>query len=102
MLARLCLYAALCGVLLSLHLSSAEAANCLISADQKAINVVTDNASSDEKSCNVTCKVETKTGPTNISCGGTTPPLAKDHSLCDFDKPAAYYTKVVSATGTCK
>jgi hypothetical protein len=77
-------------------------AGCLISEDRKAINVVTDNSATDEKSCNVTCRVETKNGPANISCGGTTPPLAKDHSLCDFDKPEPYYQKVISATGTCR
>lgn len=80
----------------------AASAGCLISQDRKSINVVTDNSTTDGKSCSVTCKVETKNGPANISCGGTTPPLAKDHSLCDFDKPEPYYDKVVSATGTCR
>jgi hypothetical protein len=83
-------------------LPPAHAANCVISNDGKAINIVTDNSSDEQKSCNVSCQVETKRGPTSISCGGTTPPQAKDHSLCDFDKPELWYTKVISASGTCK
>jgi hypothetical protein len=46
--------------------------------------------------------VDTKIGLTQVSCGGTTPPLAKAHSLCDFDKPDAYYKKVISSVDSCK
>jgi hypothetical protein len=90
---------AVSGVLFSFQ---AAFAGCIISDDRKSINVVTDNSTTDDKTCSVTCKVETKNGPTNVSCGGTTPPLAKNHSLCDFDKPQSFYDKVVSATGTCQ
>jgi hypothetical protein len=77
-------------------------AGCVISPDQKSINVVTDNGSSDEKTCAVKCQVDTKVGVVQICCGGNTPPLAKGHSLCDFDKPDAYYRKVISFEDTCK
>jgi hypothetical protein len=90
------LAAALCG------LSSAVDAGCIIAPDGKSIDVVTDNGSSDAKSCSVRCKVDTKIGVVQVSCGGTTPPLAKGHSLCDYDKPEPYYKKVVSSEDSCK
>ena len=65
-------------------------AGCVIAPDGKSINVVTDNPSSDEKNCAVSCKVDTKIGVVQVSCGGNTPPLAKAHSLCDYDKPEAW------------
>jgi hypothetical protein len=68
-------------------------ATCIIAPDGKSINVVTDNGSSDEKSCQVSCKVDTKIGVVSVSCGGNTPPLAKDHSLCAFDKTEVWYKK---------
>jgi hypothetical protein len=71
-------------------------------AGRKSINVVTDNASSDEKNCAVSCKVDTKIGVVTVACGGNTPPLAKAHSLCDYDKPEAWYKKVISAEDSCK
>src|SRR5664279_6196187 len=77
-------------------------ATCVIAPDGKSINVVTDNGSSDEKSCSVACRVDTKIGVVNVGCGGTTPPLAKGHSLCNFDKPEAWYKKVVSFEDSCK
>ena len=77
-------------------------ATCLISPDGKSINVVTDNGSSDEKSCSVKCQVDTNIGVVQVACGGTTPPLAKAHSLCDFDKPEPYYKKVISFEDSCK
>jgi hypothetical protein len=77
-------------------------ATCVIAPDGKSINVVTDNGSSDEKSCQVSCKVDTKIGVVSVGCGGTTPPLAKDHSLCAFDKTEVWYKKVVSSEDSCK
>src|SRR5471030_531284 len=77
-------------------------ATCVIAPDGKSIDVVTDNGSSDEKSCAVACKVDTKIGVVNVGCGGTTPPLAKGHLLCNFDKPEAWYKKVVSFEDSCK
>jgi len=77
-------------------------AGCVIAPDGKSINVVTDNASSDEKNCAVSCKVDTKIGVVQVSCGGNTPPLAKAHSLCDYDKPEAWYKKVISSEDSCK
>ena len=77
-------------------------AGCIIAPDGKSINVVTDNGSSDEKTCSVACKVDTKVGVINVGCGGTTPPLAKGHSLCAFDKPEVWYKKVVSVEDSCK
>jgi hypothetical protein len=77
-------------------------AGCVIAPDGKSINVVTDNGASDEKNCAVKCQVDTKIGVVQVSCGGNTPPLAKGHSLCAFDKPDAYYKRVVSAEDTCK
>jgi hypothetical protein len=75
---------------------------CVIAPDGKSIDVVTDNGSSDEKSCQVSCKVDTKIGIVSVGCGGTTPPLAKQHSLCAFDKPEVWYKKVVSSEDSCK
>jgi len=77
-------------------------AGCVIAPDRKSINVVTDNASSDEKNCAVSCKVDTKVGVVTVACGGNTPPLAKGHSLCEFDKPEPWYKKVISAQDSCK
>jgi hypothetical protein len=77
-------------------------ATCVIAPDGKSINVVTDNGSSDEKSCQVSCKVDTKIGVVSVACGGNTPPLAKDHSLCAFDKTEVWYKKVVSSEDSCK
>ena len=77
-------------------------AGCVIAPDGKSINVVTDNPSSDEKNCAVSCKVDTKIGVVQVSCGGNTPPLAKAHSLCDYDKPEAWYKKVISSEDSCK
>jgi hypothetical protein len=77
-------------------------ATCVIAPDGKSINVVTDNGSSDEKSCQVSCKVDTKIGVVSVGCGGNTPPLAKDHSLCAFDKTEVWYKKVVSSEDSCK
>lgn len=77
-------------------------AGCVIAPDGKSINVVTDNPSSDEKNCAVSCKVDTKIGVVTVACGGTTPPLAQGHSLCDFDKPEPWYKKVISAEDSCK
>lgn len=48
------------------------------------------------------CQVDTKRGRTVVSCGGNTPPCAKGHTLCDFDKPEPWYDKVVLAEGTCQ
>jgi hypothetical protein len=77
-------------------------AGCVIAPDGKSINVVTDNGSSDEKSCEVNCQVDTKIGVIQVACGGNTPPLAKAHSLCGFDKPEAWYKKVVSSKDSCE
>jgi hypothetical protein len=77
-------------------------AGCIIAPDGKSINVVTDNPSSDERTCAVSCKVDTKIGAVTVACGGNTPPLAKAHSLCDYDKPEAYYKKVISSEDSCK
>src|SRR5580704_15611796 len=81
---------------------TAAQATCVISPDHKSISVVTDNGASDEKTCSVSCKVDTKVGVLQVSCGGTTPPLAKGHALCGFDKPDAFYNKVVSSEDSCK
>jgi hypothetical protein len=61
-----------------------------------------DNATDEEKNCAVKCQVDTKIGVVQASCGGNTPPRAKDHSLCDFDKPDRYYNKIVSQEDSCK
>ena len=81
---------------------TAAQATCVISPDHKSISVVTDNGASDEKTCSVSCKVDTKVGVLQVSCGGTTPPLAKGQALCGFDKPDAFYNKVVSSEDSCK
>ena len=47
------------------------------------------------------CRVDTKIGVTQVSCGGNTPPLARAHSLCNFDKPEPYYKKVLSSEDSC-
>jgi hypothetical protein len=83
-------------------LSPRADAGCVISPEGKSINVVTDNGASEEKNCAVKCQVDTKIGVQQISCGGNTPPLAKAHSLCDFDKPEPYYKKVISSEDSCK
>jgi hypothetical protein len=49
----------------------------------------------------VSCKVDTKIGVVSVSCGGNTPPHAKD-SLCAFDKTEVWYKKVVSSEDSCK
>src|SRR5476651_306682 len=77
-------------------------AGCITAPDGKSINVVTDNSSSDEKNRAVSCKVDTKIGVVQVSCGGNTPPLAKAHLLCDYDKPEAWYKKVISSEDSCK
>src|SRR4051794_25324882 len=77
-------------------------AGCVIAPDGKSISAVTDNGSSDEKTCAVSCKVDTKIGEVQVACGGTTPPFAKAHSLCEYDKPEPYYKKVVSFVDSCK
>ena len=77
-------------------------AGCVIPPDGKSINVITDNGSGEEKSCAVKCQVDTKVGVAQVGCGRTTPPFAKAHSLCDFDKPERWYRKVISAEDTCK
>ena len=77
-------------------------ATCVISPDGKSIDVVTDNGDTSEKNCAVKCRVDTKIGAVQVSCGGNTPPLAKAHSLCNFDKPEPYYKKVLSSEDSCK
>jgi hypothetical protein len=74
----------------------------VISPDGKSIDVVTDNGDTNEKNCAVKCRVDTKIGAVQVSCGGNTPPLAKAHSLCNFDKPEPYYKKVLSSEDSCK
>jgi hypothetical protein len=86
----------------AMWLAPSAQAGCIIAPDGKSINVVTDNGSSDEKTCSVSCKVDTKIGVVQVSCGGNTPPLAKGHSLCDYDRPDAYYKKVLSSEDSCK
>src|SRR6185312_6212570 len=94
-------FAALAAIAIVCFAPTAQA-GCVISPDGKSINVVTDNGTDQQKSCSVKCQVDTKIGVTQVSCGGTTPPLAKAHSLCDFDKPDAYYKKVISSEDSCK
>ncbi len=77
-------------------------AGCVIAPGGKSINVITDNGSSAEKNCSVTCQVDTKIGVVQIGCGGNAPPRAKAHSLCDFHKPELWYKKVISAVDSCK
>lgn len=74
----------------------------MIAPDGKSINVVTDNGADQEKTCAVKCQVDTKAGVVQVGCGGNTPPHAKAHSLCDFDKPEPWYKKVISSEDTCK
>src|SRR5471032_1702813 len=95
------LCAALAATVLVYQFTAAQA-TCVISSDHKAISIVTDNGASDEKTCSVSCKVDTKVGVLQVGCGGTTPPLAKNHSLCEFDKPDAFYNKIVSSEDSCK
>ena len=83
-------------------LAAPAKAGCVISPDDKAIDVVTDNGADREKNCAVKCQVDTKIGVVQVGCGGNTPPRAKAHSLCDFDKPEPWYKKVVSSQDTCK
>jgi hypothetical protein len=85
-----------------LCLTSHAEAGCVIAPGGKSIDVVTDNGTSDEKTCSVSCQVDTKIGVVQIGCGGTTPPLATAHSLCNFDKPEPWYNKVVSSQDSCK
>lgn len=87
---------------LVLCLASSAQAGCVIAPDGKSIKVVADNPSREEKNCAVKCQVDTKVGVVQLSCGGNTPPLAKDHALSDFDKPARWYNKVVSAQESCQ
>jgi hypothetical protein len=77
-------------------------AGCVIAPDGKSISAVTDNGASDEKTCAVSCKVDTKIGVVQVACGGTTPPFAKAHSLCEYDKPEFWYKKVISSEDSCK
>jgi hypothetical protein len=91
-------FAALITVCLAAHAH----AGCVISPDGKSIDIVTDNGAGDEKTCRVSCKVETKVGVVQISCGGHAPPLAKAHSLCSLEKSEYWYEKVVSSEDTCK
>jgi hypothetical protein len=77
-------------------------AGCVIAPDGKSIDVVTDNGASEETNCAVKCQVDTKIGLVQLSCGGNTPPLAKAHSLCGYDKPEPWYRKVVSSEDSCK
>jgi hypothetical protein len=94
-------FAALAAIVIVCFAPAAQA-GCVISPDGKSINVVTDNGTDEQKPCSVKCQVDTKIGVMQVSCGGTTPPLAKAHSLCDFDKPDAYYKKVISSEDSCK
>lgn len=77
-------------------------AGCVIAPDGKSINVVTDNPANEEKTCAVKCQVDTKIGVVQVACGGNAPPLARDHSLCGFDKPEPWYRKVVSSEDSCQ
>lgn len=77
-------------------------ATCVISADGSAIDVVTDNGETSEKNCAVKCQVDTMRGTAQVSCGGNAPPLAKAHSLCNFDRQPGYYKKVLSSEDSCK
>jgi hypothetical protein len=83
-------------------LAGAARATCVISPDGKSIDVVTDNGATDEKNCAVKCRVDTKIGIAQVSCGGNAPPLAKAFSLCNFDKPEPYYKRVLSFEDSCK
>jgi len=94
-----CLAAA---ALLIACLATPSRATCVISPDGAKIDIVTDNGDTAEKNCAVKCQVDTQKGVAQISCGGNTPPLAKAHSLCNFDRDAGYYKKVLSSEDTCK
>jgi hypothetical protein len=83
-------------------LATGAGAGCVIAPDGKSIDVVTDNGASEETNCAVKCQVDTKIGLVQLSCGGNTPPLAKAHSLCGYDKPEPWYKNVVSSEDTCK
>jgi len=93
--------AAAAAVLLSCLASSAHA-TCVISPDGSSIDVVTDNGEPGEKNCAVKCQVDTQRGVAQVSCGGNTPPLARAHSLCNFDRAPGYYRKVLSSEDSCK
>ncbi len=88
-------------VLLPLLVSSAHA-TCVISPDGASIDVVTDNGDTAEKNCAVKCQVDTQRGVAQVSCGGNAPPLARAHSLCNFDRSPGYYKKVLSSEDSCK
>jgi hypothetical protein len=77
-------------------------ATCVIAPDGSSIDVVTDNGDTSEKNCTVKCQVDTARGVAQVSCGGNTPPLAKAHSLCNFDRQPGYYKKVLSSEDSCK
>jgi hypothetical protein len=83
-------------------LAAPAQAGCVISPDGKSINVVTDNGADQEKNCAVKCQVDSKIGVVQVGCGGNTPPRAKAHSLCEFDKPEPWYKKVLSSEDSCK
>lgn len=83
-------------------LSGSSDAGCVISADGSAIDMVTDNGASEEKNCAIKCSVETTRGVAQMSCGGNTPPLARGHSLCNYDRAPGYYKKVLSQEDSCK
>jgi len=100
---KTCLKFAALATLAVACLSPRAEAGCVISPDGNSINVVTDNGASEEKTCAVKCQVDTKIGVAQVSCGGNTPPLAKAHSLCNFDKADDHwYKKVISSEDTCK
>ena len=88
-------------VLLS-FLALPAGATCMISPDGSSIDVVTDNGEAGEKNCAVKCQVDTQRGVAQVSCGGNTPPLARGHSLCNFDRSPGYYKKVLSSEDSCK
>jgi hypothetical protein len=96
------LAAAAVAALILAGLAMPALAGCVIAPDHKSINVVADNPSNDEKNCAVSCKVDTRIGVVEIGCGGVTPPLVKGQSLCAFDKPDAWYKKVISASDKCE
>jgi hypothetical protein len=102
MRSRLKLAAAAAAAVALACLAPPAMAGCVISPDGKSIDVVTDNGADQEKNCAVKCQVDTKIGVVQVGCGGNTPPRAKAHSLCDFDKPEPWYKKVISSEDTCK
>lgn len=93
---------AVAAVAFACGLSEFARAGCVISPDGSAIDMVTDNGDSAEKNCAVKCQVDTMRGVAQLSCGGNTPPLARAHSLCNFDRTPGYYRKVLSSEDTCK